>query len=437
MKYSRLFVIAFAFFVIACFVSCNGSGDVSDTTTVGAAEQETPVRTELVLVEDGSTDCTVVRTDEDDNYYKMTISTLTEKLSDSLGVKFAMGTDFENPKKPTPADKLEILFGPTVREESVQAQKDLNFNGYIIRVTDYKVVIVGSGTYQVNAALDHFCNVMIKDEKYFKDGRLAFPIGLEIKKELEESESFDVGKELLEGTDVICGMKKIFGRTGKNGFSISQGAACDGEFTYIAMKKKGDDGVETDIILKVDMKTWTVVAESEELPLDHANDMAFDTKGNRLVVTNMINSQITIIDPETLSITETITLPFNVWGLAYIPAQNRFVFRGSGSGYSGIIFTDENFKVIEGTPVYALDETGYTGQGMDADDKYLYIPQSPEAHKRNRIRVYDWEGNFCGDIIINSTNEIETVFNFNGKFYANFNQAGTTVYEIEFFEAFK
>ena len=435
MKKIRIFGIIAIFVILAlcCFTSCNKDSGETDTTTENVdniVEEKA-----LTFFENGTSDFTLVRTDAEEDYYKTTLSALKNRLEAELETDFKIATDWVNPNKPADPSTHELLLGTTVRTESTDAANALTYSGYMIRVTDHKIVIIGSGLAQTTEAVKYFCDVMLRDTKYNKDGRIAFPVGLEIKKEMSDSEQLDVGTALLAGNDVGADMTKLFGRAGKNGFSISQGAATDGEFVYIAMKKN-TDGVETDRILKVDMKTWTVVLESEELPLDHANDMAFDTKGNRLVVTHMKDNLISVIDPETLTVKETITLPFVSWGLAYIPSLNRFVFRGSGGGYSGIIFTDENFNVVD-NPAYALDESGYTGQGLDADDKYIYIPQSPDTIKNNRIMVCDLEGNVCGNIIINSTNEIETTFNFNGKYYANFNQGGTTVYALEFYLKFE
>ena len=181
MKKIRIFGIVAIFIILAscCFASCNGGDDVTADTTTSAAQEEETVK-ELVFLEDKKTDFSLVRTDEENDYYKVTLAALKNRLEAELETDFKIATDWVNPNKPADPSTHELLLGTTVRTESTDAANALTHSGYMIRVTDHKIVIIGSGLAQTTEAVKYFCDVMLRDTKYNKDGRIAFPIGLEI-----------------------------------------------------------------------------------------------------------------------------------------------------------------------------------------------------------------------------------------------------------------
>jgi hypothetical protein len=340
-------------------------------TTTEAAETEAPKAEKLILVQDKKTDFRVIRSEEASGYALDTATIVYRKLSGELSPDFRFASDFRSPLEPDPTTAHEILLFSTERAESVAAMADLTFEGYIIRVTEHKVVIVGSSPASCNEALYCFFDQIIPE--HTENGVIALPVGLEVKTECE-SKPLDIRAAIAEGKTIGADFELLFAYKGSGGFSTAQGVATDGTHAYVVMKKANGKN-ETDRIVKINMATWEIVKESEELPLDHGNDMTYDPINNRLVVVNMLNGILTIVDPEALTIVEQATLTFGTWGAGYIDGTEQYVFLAG----LGLTVTDTDFNVIRSSPLKGAE--GYTGQGMDADAQFAYVPLSPNAGK--------------------------------------------------------
>ncbi len=424
-------IIVFLLFItslICVFSACNPE-EAEITTEQTSAETEPPAPAELVLIENGATDFTIIRSENATGYYLDTATAVYQKLKEEYSQSFKISEDWINPLAPSPETAHEILLFSTNRAESVAAVSDLTFDGYIIRITDFKVVIVGSGISQCNAALSKFFDEVLPE--HTKDGVTVLPVGLEIKEELENS-PIDFKSAIAEGKKIGAHMTEVFHYSGKDGFSVSQGAATDGKYAYVAMKKKIDN-TETDKIFKIDMATWEIVAESEELPLDHANDMTYDSVGKRLVVTNMYNNLISLIDAETLVLVEQKRLPYSTYATGYIEETDKYAFLSGGS----LVIADSDFNSTRSSPLTSAPN--YIGQGMDADSKYAYVPLSPNTGKNeNIIQIYDIATGAYLDIAILQTKmESESIFHFGDNFFVNFNYIGSTIASLEFYIRFE
>ena len=428
MTFKRTLSIFLIIFALCALVSCTPE-DAYTNTSAEAVETEAPEAAKLILVEDGKTDFKVIRSENAVGYALDTASDVYRKLKNELSADFKLTEDWLNPLEPDPATAHEILLFSTARPESEAAIADLNFEGYIIRVTDCKVVIVGSSPASCNEALYCFFDQIIPENT--EGGVIALPIGLEVKAECK-NEPIDLRAAIAEGKTLGANFKILFEYKGRDGFTTSQGAATDGKYAYVVMKKK-EGGTETDRIVKIDMATWDIVAESDELPLDHGNDMTYDPNKNRLVVTNMLNNIISVIDPETLTIVERAVPNYGSWGIGYIDGSSEYAFLASG----GLTVTDKDFNVIRSSPFEPAD--GYTGQGMDADSQYAYVPFSPNAGKSNNIiQIYDLStGEFLGLISVGTKMESETIFHFGDDYYINFNANGSKIASLEFYVRFE
>jgi DNA-binding beta-propeller fold protein YncE len=184
------------------------------------------------------------------------------------------------------------------------------------------------------------------------------------------------------------------------------------------------------------MATWKVVLESEEMPLDHANDMTYDPVRKHLVVVNMLNNLVSVIDPETLTLTESKTLAYGTWGVGYIDGADQYTFLAYGSP-SGLVIADGDFTPIRATAL--ADTTGYVGQGMDADAKYAYVPLSPDGGtKDNVIQIFDINtGEYLGKVSVKTTMESESMFHVGDDIYLHFNNQGAKIATLEFYERFE
>ena len=415
------------------FAGCEKEEPVSTTEAPPVIEETAPPAPETIVFNDnGKSDFSLIRSEKATGYYLDTAKAVYQKIKKNISEDIKLKDDWYGPLNPLEEGAHEILLFSTNREESVQAMADLDIEGYLIRITDCKVVIVGSSPAACNEALYHFFDHLIPD--YTKDGVTEFPIGLEVKKEFSASD-FDIGKALREGKTVCADFNIVFEYSGIENFRVSQGAATDGKYAYVAMKD-GSGSEEVDKIVKIDMETWSVVATSETFPLDHANDMTYDPELGQLIVVNMLNNAISFIDAETLTLVKQMTLPFGTWATGYVEGAARYAFLAYGTP-SGLVITDRNFNPIFSAP--HADSTGYIGQGMDADSRFAYVPLSPNSGKNdNVIQIYDiTTGEFLGRISVATKMESESMFHVGDDYYMHFNSNGSKIAKLEFYIRFE
>lgn len=422
-----------AFLAICALLSLSScKPEDAEWTTAAEAETEAPEAEKLVLLDNGKTDFKTIRSENAEGYYLDTARNVYQKLKEEYSSDFKQGEDWINPLEPDPKTAHEILLFDTAREESVAAMADLTFDGYIIRVTDCKIVIVGSGISQCNAALNEFFYKILPENT--EGGVTALPVGLEIKKELADTD-LDFSAAIANGNSIGAHITEVFKYSGRDGFTSSQGVASDGKYVYIATKKK-DGNTETDKIVKVDAATWEIVKISEELYLDHANDMTYDTASGLLAVVNMVGGVISFVETENLTVTRAPAHPFFTSAIEYIEEDGQYLLRAG----NGFIYTDGELNQISSHTVngYPEELDKYTGQGMYADKNYLYIPRSPEAALTdNVIIICDREGNYLTTVSIATKMESETIFTIGGQFYISFNKSCNVICEMEFYEVFE
>ena len=116
-------------------------------------------------------------------------------------------------------------------------------------------------------------------------------------------------------------------------------------------------------------------------------------------------------------------LPGTPWALAYNATRDCYVIAAGGR----LCITNENF-VPKSSFQTVSSSKKQVGQGMDADDMFIYMPLSGSSeeggNKYNVIMVYDWDGNFVREIPLNVTTETETILHDGDKYYMNFNVGG-------------
>ncbi|MBR6702301.1 MAG: hypothetical protein IKI78_04080 [Clostridia bacterium] len=195
-----------------------------------------------------------------------------------------------------------------------------------------------------------------------------------------------------------------------------EGGCTDGRFFYQIMINP--DAAENEVpcrIIKIDPEKWEVVLSSEELRIDHANDMTYDEENNLLVISNNKPNYttITFVDPEKLEITGTKTLDRKIYSITYVGTGKCWYAGISNS--CDIVRYDENFNALG---VIDNPENNYTRQSLGSDGEYLYSL----FYNPNVVYKYDLQGNPQGYVVLPDTvNEAENIFFFGGAMFVGYN----------------
>lgn len=393
------------------------SASVSVTETTAEPEKATTIS----LITDGKFTFSITRAEEASSAMTANVTALHRNLEKYTAAKPSIVTDWVRRGTEIDNSMLEILVGETNRQATQDLLAALPPHSYGIRVTEDKVVIVGTSENMTAHALYAFESQFLLNPEYTGKGYLNLPIGTEV---IYTSEALDTIEGIIRSQHPIAAyVENNRNLSARDGFTAAQGAATDGTYFYNVLKKKNGEK-ETDIIVKSLVSDFSEVLVSAEMPLDHANDMAYDSKRNLLVIPNMLGKVITRIDPETLTVHSTVdtSLPGTPWAIAYNASRDCYVVAAGG-----ICITDENFNIKYKFPTVSSSKK-QTGQGMDADDHFIYMPLSPSSdeggNQYNVIMVYDWDGNFVREIPLNITIESETILHYEDRYYMNFNVSG-------------
>ena len=206
---------------------------------------------------------------------------------------------------------------------------------------------------------------------------------------------------------------------GMNEFATVQGACTDGTYAYFAIQGNSTS------ILKYNMKNWKLADKGEKLSfLGHANDMTYNPKRKWILVANNgpEYNVLTAIDPVTFKKVATIKLKINVYSVAYNPDKDIYIVGISGSYKFAVL--NSSFKVVK---TYKGKDTGYTRQGGDCDNNYIYFSQSGGD---NIVAVYDYNGKYVDMVSIGHTHEVENLFHVGGSFYTTLHYYGNSVQRI-------
>lgn len=211
-------------------------------------------------------------------------------------------------------------------------------------------------------------------------------------------------------------------------YSVMQGGCTDGKYMYLILENQK---IKEDMIFKVDMATWEVVAQSESLKLDHGNGMGYDSKRNTLIVSHNTGDvkRISFVDPETLKITGSRTLDFGIYGITYNAEKDWYAVGISGSSAFAIL--DSNFVELG---YYEGHNIGLGNQSINTDGKYIYLGNSGVSVNPGVevVKVYDWTGEYKGIFRWDSVSEQEAMISCNGVNYVTFFTGnGGRVYKAE------
>ena len=204
-----------------------------------------------------------------------------------------------------------------------------------------------------------------------------------------------------------------------------QGACQDGNFIYISqINSSGTDAR----IIKYNL-SFELVSISENLALDHANDLTYCAQTNEIAVSNNEPNftTVTFVNADTLTVTKSVGLSEPLYAIEYVGDENCY--------YTGISYTykivkyNENFEKISEIPLF---DNGLTRQGIAINGDKIYCVYSGE----NSIYQYDFSGSLIKSVTLpESDNEAESLFFLNDTPYVVYNIPGTgnggIIYKLE------
>ena len=320
------------------------------------------------------------------------------------------------------SNSVTFLIGETPYEETAAVKASLPENSYAVQVMGRKIVIIGSDDTLTVKALKEFCDRVLNNPERATAGKLtilpedSFTVTLD--------KPYTISDMVADGLTPTADYTEILHTPKQGQYSISQGAASDGTFVYIALRNSDDSGA---VIVKHRLDDGSFVAKSPVLQLGHANDMTFNTEKNLLVVAHgqKQGKIITLVNPETLEFIEDVDIEKGAGAITYNPATGSYAISQGGKS---LHMLDKDLGYVTSYERTKLD--GYTAQGMGSDEKYIYFPMSGSG--QNILDTFDWDGNRICQVILPTPHESESLFYVNGRHFVSFNYDGGTVYEIFF-----
>ena len=219
--------------------------------------------------------------------------------------------------------------------------------------------------------------------------------------------------------------------TDDNGVScrVMQGGCTDGTYYYVALNDGQNDSADSvSAIRKYDLATGRLLATFEDLHIAHCNDLAYNPDTNEILAVHNQPERwvISVFDRDSMELKRKITLDAEIYSLAYDPFEKCY-WAGLSYGFD-FIKLGLDFKQIGDD--YTGMVTGYTKQGMDVDEKYIYFCQ----YKKNSLIVYDKNGNYVRELLLPKTDyEAENVCHVGNVFYIGYytTPGGGTLYKTE------
>lgn len=411
-------IIAVVLLAALCLVlaSCNSGDGPADTTpadTTPVIEETTPAPAVMItLAQDGQSEYTVLRSDKADDGEISLFSAFYAQLCQVTGCNFEF-TEAISKVEPDAA-AYEILLGQTNRPESQALAEKLTAAGgarFGISMSENKLAVVGSTTYQTYRALDYLLT------SFVKEGTLALERGFEYISEDSGKAYFDVDAlmEMGKGMRYIYTgflVKKLPATT--PGYSVMQGGGTDGKHAYIAVINKSVTP-EHAIIYKYDLETLKLVKTSEPIPTCHTNDITYDSKNHRLVISRCTAEDgylgLCMVDPDTLELKETITTSIANRAVQYIPETDQYLLASNWT----LTLTDAAFNPISS---FTCNDPQYTTQGCYCDGKYTYDVRYVKSSKVHYVVIHKMDGTYIGTVPVTGlpADEPENMFVYQGRF---------------------
>ncbi len=307
-----------------------------------------------------------------------------------FSVTMPIRSDVITASKPVQKEGIEIIVGQTRRTDCKAFYDRLTATGepaYGISVSGNKISVTGTSNYLTYLALDYLLNNLITQDANGSPV-LTLKDGFEW---IETSVSpYPDPVELLRSGKqcAFYSLNKIATLPEPETYSTMQGGGSDGKYAYYAFISGS-----TGIIRKYDMATWALVATSEPMPSGHSNDITYDEKNHRLVVSYCSAADgylsVVTVNPDTLEYIEHIKTPTVNCGLAYLPETDEYIF-----AFHDYYITDAQFRTVRKI------EDGFpklTTQGCDSDGTLIYDARWGTLNGiHQHVSVHSLSGSFIG-----------------------------------------
>lgn len=399
--------------------------EAPETEPETAPETEPIPKTYLTINAANSSSVTIIRSDEIPTKLSTFIGLFTafrKEINKKFAADFGLNTDSvaDDP------NSIEILVGDTNREASLELLKYQEENtqpwfGIIVRGN--KIAVNGSSLYLIYKALDYLMTDLASTDESGKL-RLKLEDGFTYLVNTEydypdPEEVMNSGREYA-----FYSIEKLASLPTIGNYSVLQGGGTDGKYAYYAMINNSTKP-ETAYIHKFDLKTWELVATSKSLPTAHTNDITYDSKNHRLVISYCSNKEgttmsapgLVFVNPDDLSFIEYIDAPTICRGLDYLPEKNQYIL---AAGYT-FYLTDDKFNTLSS---FTCGYPQLTTQGMCTDGKYIYDPRWQSGARFQTITINTLDGQFIAAVpFYNIDGEPENMFRDGNSFVMGCNNS--------------
>lgn len=380
----------------------------------------------LVIVLDGETKYSIIRSDRAQERVVKAGSALHTGIREATGITLTLSTDWARDTSTIDQAAPEIIIGETNRTSSVGVTDALEPRTFIIKAVDEQIVIAGTSDKLTARAVDYFVSEYINDPEYLQNGNLILPRDF---CDIQGPFDFEMTDLINSVDEYTTTYKKLFAIKNVDGYRIMQGGCTDGKYCYFAMENQTfPEGSHRSYIYKYDVNTWELVARSEDLPLDHSNDICYNPDKHELIVVHNAPNRniISILDPDTLTVKEKVKIKYQIFSMAYNRSRQQYVIGLSGGQNFALL--DTEFKAVK---TYTVNSTGYTTQGVECDNDFIYFVQ----YNQNVIMIYDWNGKLVTRVDMTLLGvEPENISLIEGEFIIGCNDAkwsGGEVYQLE------
>ncbi len=380
----------------------------------------------LVIVLDGETKYSIIRSDRAQERVVKAGSALHTGIREATGITLTLNTDWARDTSTIDQSAPEIIIGETNRIASMGVADTLQPRTFMIKAVGDQIIITGTSDKLTARAVDYFVSEYINDPEYLQNGNLILPRDF---CDIQGPFDFEMTDLINSVDEYTTTYKKLFAIKNVDGYRIMQGGCTDGKYCYFAMENQTfPEGSHRSYIYKYDVTTWELVARSEDLPLDHSNDICYNPDKHELIVVHNAPNRniISILDPDTLTVKEKVKIKYQIFSMAYNQSRQQYVIGLSGGQNFALL--DTEFKAVK---TYTVNSTGYTTQGVECDNDFIYFVQ----YNQNVIMIYDWNGKLVTRVDMTLLGvEPENISLIEGEFIIGCNDAkwsGGEVYQLE------